>query len=139
MNRRIGKWIQIGLFSALPLAWSGAALAQSSPTSPGDIVNDTRTEAQKRAGEQLHQMQPSTGSSGTSDKGDTGATGSAGARDTELNPKSDTSMDADKSKSMENEKSGEKSMDTGKSTGGEKSKSKSQKRNQEKRPEETNP
>src|SRR5947208_8344506 len=30
MNRRIGKLLQIGLFAALPMGWSGLALAQAS-------------------------------------------------------------------------------------------------------------
>ncbi len=83
MNRRIGNLLRIGLLAALPIAWSGIALAQTIVTDPPpSIANDQR--ATDRLDDQTPAPVGTSGSSGVS-SGAAGVgsefNGSAGAVD----------------------------------------------------------
>jgi hypothetical protein len=94
MNRRIGKWIRVGLFAVVPLA-GRAVLAQASDTpsgikgttgasggqpagglpdvnQPPPVTDDTRTPAQQRAGK-LEESPPSMPSEPSSPQKPSGA------------------------------------------------------------------
>jgi hypothetical protein len=63
MNRRIGKLIQIGLFAAVPLGWSGVSLAQSSTGSTGAVPSDSDTmQPQKNLPNENRDISPDTSS-----------------------------------------------------------------------------
>jgi hypothetical protein len=64
MNRRIGKLIQIGVFAAVPLGWSGVSLAQSSTGSSGAVPSDSDTmQPQKNLPNENRDISPDTSES----------------------------------------------------------------------------